>query len=57
MLFELFADVSFGILEGDRRRRTRSAVLTLLMTPLTACGHGMVRTTTNAENMKILQRR
>ena len=43
MLFELFAAVSFGILEGDRIRRTRSPVLTSLMTPLTACEHGMVR--------------
>ena len=43
MLFELFAAVSFGILEGNRRRRTRSPVLTSLMTSLTACEHGMVR--------------
>ena len=43
MLFELFAAVSFGILEGHSRRCTRSPVLTSLMTPLTACEHGMVR--------------
>ena len=43
MLFELFAAISFGILEGERRRRTRSPVLTSLMTPLTACEHGMAR--------------
>ena len=30
MLFELFAAISFGILEGERRRRTRSPVLTSL---------------------------
>ena len=43
MLFELFAGISFGILEGGRRRRTRSPVLTSLMTPLNACEYGMVR--------------
>ena len=36
MLFELIAAVSFGILEGDRIRRTRSPVLKSQMTPLTA---------------------
>ena len=43
ILFELFGAISCGILGGDRRRHAGSPVLTSLMTPLTACEHGMVR--------------